>query len=133
MQIVNAVLEYEAAGGDLRAPEATEAVDLTTRLLGPLAPHTAEGAWDRLGHAESVVFAPWPAADAAAQRSEVQRLVVQVNGKVRSQLEVPAGASKSDVEAAALADAKVQRFLEGKKPSQVIIVPGKLVNVVSRD
>jgi leucyl-tRNA synthetase len=56
-----------------------------------------------------------------------------VNGKVRSQLEVPAGASKSDVESAALADPKVQRFLEGKKPSQVIIVPGKLVNVVSRD
>jgi leucyl-tRNA synthetase len=133
MQIVNAVQEYEAAGGDLRAPEAAEAVDSTTRLLAPLAPHTAEGAWDRLGHAESIVLAPWPAADPAAQRSEVQRLVVQVNGKVRSQVEVPAGASKSDVESAALADPKVQRFMDGKKPAQVIVVPGKLVNVVVRE
>jgi leucyl-tRNA synthetase len=133
MQVVNAVQEFQAAQGDLRTPEVGEAVDLATRLLAPLAPHTAEGAWDRLGHAESIVLAPWPQADFQAQQSDSQRLVVQVNGKVRSQIEVPAGAPKEAVEKAALGDPKAARFIDGRQIAQVIVVPGKLVNFVVRD
>jgi leucyl-tRNA synthetase len=133
MQVVNAVQEYQAAGGDLRAPEAAEAADLATRLLAPLAPHTAEGAWDRLGHPESIVMAPWPQADQEAQQSASQTLAVQVNGKLRAQIQVPATAKKPDIELAALADPKVLRFTQGKQITQVIVVPGKLVNVVVRD
>jgi leucyl-tRNA synthetase len=133
MQVVNAVQEYQAAGGDPRAPEAAEATDLATRLLAPLAPHTAEGAWDRLGHPESVVLSPWPQADPEAQQSASQTLAVQVNGKLRAQIQVPAAATKPQIQEAALADPKVQRFTEGKPIAQVIVVPGKLVNVVVRD
>jgi leucyl-tRNA synthetase len=131
MQMVNAVQEYEAAGGSLRSPEVAEAVDLATRLLAPLAPHTAEGAWDRLGHAKSIVTAPWPQPDRAALHSDLQSLVVQVNGKVRSQIEVPVGAAKEALQAAAMADPKVQRFIGGEEVAQVIVVPGRLVNVVT--
>ncbi|MGE5178651.1 MAG: leucine--tRNA ligase [Bacteroidota bacterium] len=132
MQLVNAVQEYQAAGGDLRIPEAAEAADLATRLLAPLAPHTAEGAWDRLGHAESVVQASWPKADPKALQSDSQTLAVQVNGKLRAQIQVPAGAPKADIERAALADPKVQRFIQGSSVNQIIVIPGRLVNVVTR-
>ncbi len=130
MQVVNAVQDYQAAGGDLGTPEAAEALDIATRLLGPLAPHTAEGAWEHLGHKESVFRAPWPTVAKDALARETQRLVVQVNGKVRSQIELPTGAGQEEVRVAALADAKVAKFTQGKKVVQVIHVPGRLVNVV---
>ncbi|MGE5175503.1 MAG: class I tRNA ligase family protein, partial [Hyphomicrobiales bacterium] len=130
MQLVNAVQEYQAGGGDMDAAEVAEAVDLATRMLGPLAPHTAEGAWERLGHAESIVLAPWPKPDPNALQKAVVRLVVQVNGKVRGNVEVPAGSQDDAIRAAALADPRVAKFTEGKQVAQVIIVPGRLVNVV---
>jgi len=130
MQLVNAVQDYQAAGGEMVAPEVAEAVDLATRLLGPLAPHTAEGAWERLGHAESVFRAPWPKASQEALERHLERLAVQVNGKVRSEVEVPVGAPKEAVQKAALEDPKVRKFTEGKTVAQVIHVPGRLVNIV---
>jgi leucyl-tRNA synthetase len=132
MQVVNAVHEYQSAGGDLTHPEVAEAVDIATRLLGPLAPHTAEGAWERLGRPGSLFRAPWPSVAKEALARETQRLVVQVNGKVRSQIEVPAGAAQEAIREAALADPKVGKFTEGKTVSQVIQVPGRLVNIVAR-
>src|SRR2546426_12477142 len=92
MQLVNAIQDYQAARADLQAPELAEAVDLATRLLAPLAPHTAEGAWERLGHKESIFRSPWPAVSKEALARDLERLVVQVNGKVRSQVELPVGA-----------------------------------------
>ena len=130
MQVVNVVQDYHAAGGAMDAPEVAEAVDIGTRLLAPLAPHTAEGAWERLGRKDSVFRAPWPSISKEALSRDTARLVVQVNGKVRSQIEVPTGAAQQAVEAAALADGKVQKFVEGKKVVQVIHVPGRLVNIV---
>jgi leucyl-tRNA synthetase len=130
MQLVNSVQDYQAERGDLRAPEVVEAVDLGSRLLAPMAPHTAEGAWDRLGHQESIVLAPWPAPDATALHKVVERLVVQVNGKVRAQIDVPAGSAQKAVETAALADERVRRFTQGRTPAQVIFVPGRLLNIV---
>jgi leucyl-tRNA synthetase len=130
MQLVNAVHDYQAAGGEMLAPEVAEAVDIATRLLGPLAPHTAEGAWERLGHAQSIFRAGWPTASQEALARDLERLVVQVNGKVRAQVEVPVGAPAEAIQKAALADAKVLKFTEGKTVAQVIHVPGRLVNIV---
>jgi leucyl-tRNA synthetase len=130
MQIVNAVHDYQAAGGEMLAPEVSEAVDVATRLLGPLAPHTAEGAWERLGHAHSIFRAGWPSASQEALARDLERLVVQVNGKVRAQLEVPVGTPAEAIQKAALADPKVAKFTEGKTVAQVHHVPGRLVNIV---
>jgi leucyl-tRNA synthetase len=131
MQMVNALYEYrEAAGASLAAPEPLEAVDLLTRLLAPMAPHVAEGAWERLGHDQSIFLAGWPTVDAAALQSDVVSLVIQVNGKVRSKIAVPAGAARSDIESAALADPQVRKHSEGKQVRQVIHVAGRLVNIV---
>jgi leucyl-tRNA synthetase len=132
MQLTNALEDYTAAGGQLRAPEAAEALDIGTRLLAPMAPHTAEGAWERLGHKDSVFRAGWPQPSEEALRKDLLSLVVQVNGKVRSKVEVPAEAAEEAIRAAVLADAKVRQHTDGKKVAQVVIVPGRLVNVVAR-
>ncbi|MGH7681334.1 MAG: class I tRNA ligase family protein, partial [Candidatus Eiseniibacteriota bacterium] len=130
MQMVNAVQDYQTAGGSLDAPEAAEAVDMSTRLMAPLAPHTAEGAWQRLGHKESVFRAPWPKVAEEARARDSLSLVVQVNGKVRYQIQVAVGATQDAIRQTALADPKAGRFVEGKKVVQVIYVPGRLINIV---
>jgi len=132
MQYVNAVDEYRDAGGDMTAPEVSEAMSLGTRLLAPLAPNTAEGAWRLLGGIGSIFTAGWPAASKEALERDTISLVVQVNGKVRSSIEVPTGADKATIESAALSDPKVRSYAAGKRVAQVIIVPGRLVNVVIR-
>jgi leucyl-tRNA synthetase len=130
MQIVNAMQDFQSRGGPLDAPEALEAADFATRLLAPLAPHTAEGAWQRLGHAESIARAPWPAPSEQALASATKSLVVQVNGKLRSHIEVPVGADQETIRNLALADEKVAGMARGKQVAQVVVVPGRLVNVV---
>ena len=104
--------------------------ETATLLLSPIVPHMAQTLWNELGHAGAVVDAPWPVADPDAMVKETIQLVVQVNGKLRGQVAVPAEADKAAVEAAALADENVQRFIEGKPVRRVIVVPGKLVNIV---
>ena len=99
-------------------------------LLAPMAPHLAEEIWQRLGHAESLAYAPWPAADPALLVSDEITLVVQVNGKKRGEILVPTDVSDADAQARALALDAVQRVLEGRAPKKVIVVKGRLVNVV---
>ncbi|MEU2350836.1 leucine--tRNA ligase [Modestobacter sp. NPDC049651] len=99
-------------------------------LLAPLAPHVAEEMWSRLGHAESLAWAPFPVADPQWLVDESVQVAVQVNGKVRSQVSVPADADAAALEAAARADEKVAAQLEGKTVRRVIAVPGRLVNFV---
>jgi leucyl-tRNA synthetase len=130
MQLVNAVQEHQSETGSLTAPETLEAADLATRLLAPLAPHTAEGAWDRLGHSSSVARAPWPAPSEDALASATRSLVVQVNGKLRAHIQVPADADKETIQKLALADEKVASLARGKRVAQVVVVPGRLVNIV---
>ena len=130
MQLVNAVQEHLDGGGDRTDPEVQEAMNIGTRLLSPLAPHTAEGAWTLLGGSGSIFTAGWPKASREALESDTVALVVQVNGRVRSSIEVPAGADRAAIEAAALADPKVRSYAAGKTVRQVILVPGRLVNVV---
>jgi leucyl-tRNA synthetase len=112
------------------APLPRRAAETLVLLLAPLAPHVAEELWERLGGQESLARAAWPEPDPAQLEEDVVRLVVQVNGKRRDEIQVPSDASEEAVREAALACEKVQRHLDGKAPRRVIVVPGRLVNVV---
>ena len=100
-------------------------------MLAPLAPHVAEELWRRLGHDESLAYQRLPEADPALLVDDAVEFPVQVNGKVRTRITVAADAPTADVEAAALADARVQQLLAGATVRKVIVVPGKLVNIVA--
>jgi leucyl-tRNA synthetase len=100
-------------------------------MLAPLTPHLAEELWERLGHSGSLAYEPFPAADPALLVDDMIEVPVQVNGKVRSHITVAADADNGSVEAAALADAKIQMQLAGATPRKVIVVPGRMVNVVA--
>jgi leucyl-tRNA synthetase len=112
------------------APLTRVSVETLLKLLAPLAPHLAEELWERLGHAESIAHAPWPTADPALLAAATITLAVQVNGKRRDEIQVPAGADEAAVRAAALASENVRRHLGDKQPRKVIVVPGRLVNLV---
>jgi leucyl-tRNA synthetase len=108
-----------------------EALEATVLLLAPIVPHMSHVLWQHLGHAEPVIDAQWPGFDESALVQDSVIVVAQVNGKVRAQLQLPADTDKAAMEAAARADATVQRFLEGLTVRKVIVVPGKLVNIVA--
>jgi leucyl-tRNA synthetase len=99
-------------------------------LLSPTAPHLCDELWERLGLTGTVYEQPWPEADQDIAAAEKVTIVIQVNGKVRGRLEVPAGTPMDEVEKLALAEEAVQRALEGKSLRKVIPVPDKLVNIV---
>ncbi len=131
MEMVNEMYDYTSAGvSPDKLPVLRSAIDALTRLIAPFAPHFAEELWEALGNSTSIANAAWPAYDPDAIIAADMVVVVQVNGKVRSKLTVPTGTSAKELEAAALADAKVREFTNGKQPKKVIVVPGKLVNVV---
>ena len=100
------------------------------RLLAPFAPHLCEELWERLGHAESVAFAPWPDFDPALAAEDTVTMVVQVNGKVRDRITVPAGIGEEEARALALASEKVAPYLQGGAPLRVVARPPGLVNIV---
>lgn len=99
-------------------------------LLSPFAPHIAEEMWQVLGHADTLAYETWPAFDASLAQDESVEIPVQVNGKVKAKVSVPAGADKDTTEAAAREDAKVAELISGKDLVKLIVVPGKLVNFV---
>jgi len=99
-------------------------------MTAPLAPHIAEEMWSRLGHAESLAHGPFPAADPALLVAEQVEYPIQVKGKVRSRVTVPADAPVEDVERAALADARILELLDGAAPRKVVVVPGRMVSIV---
>jgi len=101
------------------------------KLVAPYAPHVAEELWERLGHQQSLAYAPWPAYDAALLVEDSVTIVVQINGKVRDRIAVPATATAAELEQFALANLRVRDGLAGKTPKKVIVVPGKLVNIVA--
>ncbi|WP_280217541.1 leucine--tRNA ligase [Nocardia neocaledoniensis] len=110
------------------APRA--AVEPLVLMLAPLAPHIAEELWERLGHTTSLAHGPFPTADPALLVADSVEYPIQVKGKVRSRIQVPADADPATIEAAALADDKIVALLEGAAPRKVIVVPGKMVNIV---
>jgi leucyl-tRNA synthetase len=99
-------------------------------MLAPVAPHVAEELWSRLGHAESLAFEPFPVADPAMLIEETVTAIVQVKGKVRAKLEVPADIGEADLQALALAAGPVEKILDGAEPRRVIVRAPSLVNVV---
>jgi leucyl-tRNA synthetase len=99
-------------------------------LLSPIVPHVCHGLWQALGHKTLVVDQAWPQKDSAALAQDNIELGVQVNGKLRGRIQVPVNSSQAVVEAAAMADANVLRFVEGKEIKKIIVVPGKLVSIV---
>jgi leucyl-tRNA synthetase len=104
------------------------------RVLYPIVPHVTHQIWDDLGftaRGTALLDAPWPAADEAALRREHIELVLQINGKVRGSVTVAADADQASIEAAALAHEAFQRHSQGKPARKVIVVPGRLVNVVA--
>ncbi|GGF91529.1 leucine--tRNA ligase [Rhodococcoides trifolii] len=110
------------------APRA--AVEPVVLMLAPLAPHLAEELWNMLGHTGSLAHGPFPVAEEKWLVDDTVDYPIQVNGKVRSRISVAADASREDVSAAALADEKIVALLDGKDPKKVIVVPGRMVNVV---
>lgn len=99
-------------------------------LLSPFAPHLAEELWRALGHDQTLAYEPWPSFDPALTKADEIEVPVQINGKVRARLLVPPDIDKAALEKTALADESVQKQLEGKQVKKVIVVPGKLVNIV---
>lgn len=126
------VAAFMIAVNDLSSLKSTnnQAMDVITRLIAPFAPHIAEEFWHRLGHDGSVVDSEWPVYDPEALVEDTVKYPVSFNGKMRFMLEVPANTSKSEVEAMALNDENAARWLDGKTPKKVIVVPGKIVNIV---
>ncbi|WP_338508047.1 leucine--tRNA ligase [Pseudomonas poae] len=122
-----------------KAPQATEqdraliqeGLETVTLLLAPITPHISHELWSRLGHSEAVIDARWPVQDDSALVQDTLQLVIQVNGKLRGQIDMPASASREEVEAAARVNENVLRFTEGLTIRKVIVVPGKLVNIVA--
>jgi leucyl-tRNA synthetase len=112
-------------------PISREVAEPLVLMAAPLTPHVAEELWARLGHAETLAYERFPQADPALLADDTIEYPVQVNGKVRGHVTVAADASADVVEAAALADAKVRSFLGDRGPKKVIVVPGRLVNVVA--
>ncbi len=99
-------------------------------MLAPFSPHIAEELWERIGEAPSIFEQPWPEWDEEAAREEEIELVVQVNGKVRAKVMIPAGLGEKEIKEKALSEERVQRFTEGKEVKKVIVVRNKLVNIV---
>jgi leucyl-tRNA synthetase len=129
MKIVNALYRL----GDTAADRAVlhEGLGLLLRLLGPIAPHLSHFLWRELGYGSELLEAGWPEPDPQALRQDSVQYVVQVNGKVRSRVEVAAHAQREVIEQAALADENVQRFIGGQTVRKIIVVSGKLVNIVA--
>jgi leucyl-tRNA synthetase len=117
----------EERGGLLR-----EAVETMVLLLAPFAPHLAEELWEQLGHRESVFRTAWPTPDAAALERDSVQVVIQVDGRVRSRLVVSPDAAEDAVRAQALGDEKVRPWLSARAIERVVVVPGRLVNIVTR-
>lgn len=130
MELGNALAKFRDSSDQGRAV-VREALEATTLMLAPIVPHVMHSIWKSLGHDEAVMDAGWPQVDESALQKDDITMVVQVNGKVRAKLEVPAGMAKDEVEKLALEQENVTRFTDGKTIRKVIVVPGKLVNIVA--
>ncbi|QMU56672.1 MAG: leucine--tRNA ligase [Candidatus Mycalebacterium zealandia] len=107
-----------------------ETVGTIAKLLSPIAPHFSEEVWEILGNKKSVFLEDWPGWEESLIKSDTVEVVFQVNGKLRSQMQMPSDAATDEMESAALADERIKKLTEGKKIKKIIVVPGKLVNIV---
>jgi leucyl-tRNA synthetase len=131
MELLNALGKFNDQSEQGRAVR-HEALEAMVLLLNPVVPHISHALWQVLGHAETVLEdQPWPTVDSAALVRDTLKLAVQINGKLRATIELAANASKEEAEAAARAQPQVVHFLEGMSVRKVIVVPGKIVNIVA--
>ena len=129
MELLNSIRGADDASPQGRAVR-HEALEIEVLVLAPVAPHVCHAMWQALGHTTALIDERWPKPDPAALTQDTHELVVQVNGKLRGHITVPAQADEATVRAAALADEHVKKFVADKQVRRVIVVPGKLVNVV---
>ncbi|NCT80349.1 leucine--tRNA ligase [Pseudomonas stutzeri] len=130
MTLMN-VLEKAPTASEQDRALLQEGLETVALLLAPITPHISHELWQRLGKSGAIIDAQWPKVDESALVQDSLTLVVQVNGKLRGQIEVPASASREEVETAARGNENVLRFTEGLTIRKVIVVPGKLVNIVA--
>jgi leucyl-tRNA synthetase len=129
MELLNEMYKAREAGA-AGSKEWAEAQELYLKMMAPVAPHIAEELWAEIGKKYSLHTQPWPKVDEAATKEDEVTIAVQVNGKVRERITIAADASDETVKAAALAAENIIRALDGKEPSKVIVVKGKLVSIV---
>jgi leucyl-tRNA synthetase len=137
MELVNALQDFERSSldtmeGSERSALLREGVEAALLLLGPVCPHITEELWSALGHRESLFKQPWPVADEQAMVREEVQIVVQVDGRVRSRLTTDVSAEEAVLRDMALADGRVRPWLDGRQVAKVVVVPGRLVNIVTR-
>jgi len=129
MELVNALYLYKEEK-NVNLAVAREGIEAVIKLLAPFAPHITEELWSEIGYTESIHQQPWPEPDETALVEDEITVVLQVNGKVRDKVQVPAEMAKEELEKLILSSGKVKQYLEGKTVVKVITVPGKLVNIV---
>ncbi len=129
MELMNSLTKLNDDSEKARAVM-QEALELVVLMLSPITPHICHHLWQTLGHDEAIVNVSWPTIDETALKQDKIELMVQVNGKLRAKISVAADAEQKDVEALAFADENVQRFTDGKEVRKVILVPGRLLNIV---
>ena len=129
MELLNALGKFDDVSEQGRALR-HEAFETIVLLLNPITPHVCHALWLALGHEEPIIDVAWPKADPDALTKDAVTLAVQVNGKLRGQIEVAVNAPREEIEKTALADAGAAKFIEGQTVKKIIIVPGKIVNIV---
>ena len=131
MELLNAVSKFsEKQSGEIDRLVVQEALEFSVLMLAPIVPHFSHAAWSHLGHDEAAMDARWPMVDSSALEQDSMLIVLQVNGKLRSKVEVPKDIAKSDLEELALSDEAIKRFTSEGTVRKVIVVPNKLVNIV---
>ena len=133
MKMLNALEDFKGQDTPDGLVALAEGFGLLLRVLYPATPHLAHALWLELGYAKQggdLLDAAWPAVDASALVQDEISLVLQINGKLRGALLVPSAASREAIEALALHNATVQSFAQGAAPKKIVVVPGRLVNVV---
>jgi leucyl-tRNA synthetase len=131
MELVNDLTKYvQAVPMEGPSEVFSEALEMLLTLLSPMAPHIADDLWAQLGHEGFMLNVPWPEYDAEVAKADEVTIVVQINGKVRDKLVVPADMDQKEVERLALESDKIRPQLDGKQVRNIVVVPGRLVNVV---
>lgn len=131
MELLNEVNKLADRATPIGLAVEREALETAVLMLAPIVPHITHALWQALGHKNPLLDAPWPKVDEAALKRTSIEIVVQVNGKVRDKIQAPVDAERSDIEALALDQDNVQRFLQGVSVRKIIVVPNKLVNIVA--
>jgi len=131
MKILNALDKTSKEEDEGRIAIAHEGFSILLRLLSPICPHIAHALWHELGYGDDILTAPWPEPLATALEQDEIELVLQVNGKLRGSLRVAKDADKAALEQLALAHESVQKHLAGATPKKIVVVPGRLINIVA--